>query len=65
MAALAVYVEVGCGQRVRAMNLNLTKSINLPSRAMKRDVKAVDAWDFKRIIPCHGVRSRCFNKNDR
>jgi hypothetical protein len=50
----------------KSNELNLTKSINLPSRAMKRDVKAVDAWDFKRIIPCHGVRSRCFNnKNDR
>ena len=23
--------------------------------AMKRDAKAVAAWDFERIIPCHGV----------
>lgn len=27
-----------------------------PSRAMKRDVKAVAEWDFERIIMCHGVR---------
>lgn len=26
------------------------------SRAMKRDVRTVDGWDFARIIPCHGVR---------
>lgn len=24
-------------------------------RAMKRDAKTVDEWDFERIIPCHGV----------
>ena len=25
------------------------------SSAMARDAKAVSAWDFDRIIPCHGV----------
>lgn len=24
--------------------------------AMRRDAKTVAAWDFDRIIPCHGVR---------
>lgn len=24
-------------------------------RAMKRDCKTVAAWDFERMIPCHGV----------
>lgn len=25
---------------------------------MKRDAKTVAAWDFEKIIPCHGVRHR-------
>jgi hypothetical protein len=24
-------------------------------RAMRKDAKTVAAWDFERIIPCHGV----------
>lgn len=28
------------------------------NRAMKRDAKTVAGWDFTRMIPCHGVRTR-------
>ncbi|KAM5541758.1 hypothetical protein V8D89_004487 [Ganoderma adspersum] len=29
-------------------------SLGIDKEAMKRDVKSVAAWDFERIIPCHG-----------
>lgn len=29
-------------------------SVSLTPRSMTRDAKVVAAWDFDRIIPCHG-----------
>jgi len=31
------------------------RSLPVYSSAMAKDAKAVSAWDFERIIPCHGV----------
>ncbi|KAF8341911.1 hypothetical protein F5887DRAFT_975605 [Amanita rubescens] len=36
------------------LHSRFTWRMGVDKEAMKRDVKAVDAWDFKRIIPCHG-----------
>jgi len=40
----------------------VTKVITTDSEAMKRDAKAVAAWDFDRIIPCHGDVIEKFGK---
>lgn len=31
---------------------------------MTRDVRAVAAWKFDRIIPCHGVRHTFYNNSE-
>jgi len=33
---------------------SMTNSLGKDKEAMKRDAKIVAAWDFERIIPCHG-----------
>ncbi|KAK2465592.1 hypothetical protein APHAL10511_002484 [Amanita phalloides] len=36
------------------LHTQYVRTMGIDQQAMKRDVKTVDSWDFKRIIPCHG-----------